>query len=82
MPLVKKKLRRQWKITFHTINGEVTLILGTVTLPHQTKEEKISMRIRRVAGLAWNRLLMGVGNGTGKGTSGMDPRWNLFCRTQ
>jgi len=30
------------------------------------------MGIRRVAGLAWNRLLMRVDNSTGKGTSGMD----------
>jgi len=30
------------------------------------------MRNRRVAGLAWNRLLMRVGVGTEKGTSGMD----------
>ena len=30
------------------------------------------MGIRRVAGLACNRLLMRVDNSTGKGTSGMD----------
>jgi hypothetical protein len=30
------------------------------------------MGIKRVAGLAWNRLLMRVDNSTGKGTSGMD----------
>jgi hypothetical protein len=30
------------------------------------------MEIRRVAGLALNRLLMRVDNSTGKGTSGMD----------
>ena len=30
------------------------------------------MGIRRIAGLAWNRLLMRVDNSTGKGTSGMD----------
>jgi len=30
------------------------------------------MGIGRVAGLAWNRLLMRVNNSTGKGTSGMD----------
>ena len=30
------------------------------------------MGIRRVAGFAWNRLLMRVDNSTGKGTSGMD----------
>ena len=30
------------------------------------------MGIRRVAGLAWNRLLRRVDNSTGKGTSGMD----------
>jgi hypothetical protein len=30
------------------------------------------MGIRRVAGLAWNRLLMRVDNSTGKGTSSMD----------
>jgi len=30
------------------------------------------MGIRRVADLAWNRLLMRVDNSTGKGTSGMD----------
>ena len=30
------------------------------------------MGIKRVAGLAWNRLLMRVDDSTGKGTSGMD----------
>jgi hypothetical protein len=30
------------------------------------------MRIKRVAGLARNRLLMRVDDSTGKGTSGMD----------
>ena len=30
------------------------------------------MGIRRIAGLAWNRLLMRVDNSTGKGTSSMD----------
>jgi len=30
------------------------------------------MGIKRVAGLAWNRLLMRVNNSTGKGTSGLD----------
>ena len=30
------------------------------------------MGIKRVAGLAWNRLLMRVDNSTGKGTSSMD----------
>jgi hypothetical protein len=30
------------------------------------------MGIKRVAGLAWNRLLMTVDNSAGKGTSGMD----------
>jgi hypothetical protein len=33
---------------------------------------KKSMRIRSVTGLAWNWLLIRNGNGTGKGTSGMD----------
>jgi hypothetical protein len=40
-------------------------------LPPQKGKEK-SMGIRRVAGLAWNRLLMRVDNSTGKGTSSMD----------
>jgi hypothetical protein len=47
---------------------------GTVKLLHHRKEEKRSMRIRRVAGLARNRPLMRVdnGNGTGKNTSCTD----------
>ena len=40
--------------------------------PPPWKGKEISMRIKRVAGLAWNRLLMKVNNSTGKGTSGMD----------
>ena len=39
--------------------------------PPQNGKEK-SMGIRRVAGLAWYRLLMKVDNSTGKGTPGMD----------
>ena len=30
------------------------------------------MGIKRIAGLAWNRLLMRVDNSTGKGMSGID----------
>ena len=40
--------------------------------PPPRKEKEKSMGIKRVAGLALNRLLMRVDNSTGKGTSGMD----------
>jgi hypothetical protein len=40
--------------------------------PPPRKGKEKSMGIRRVAGLACNRLLMRVDNSTGKGTSGMD----------
>jgi predicted transcriptional regulator len=48
------------------------LIPGTVKLLHHEKEKEKPMGIKRVAGLAGNRLLMRVDNSTGKGTSGMD----------
>jgi hypothetical protein len=48
------------------------LVPCTVKLLHRKKGKEKSMGIRRVAGLAGNRLLMRVDNSTGKGTSGMD----------
>ena len=38
------------------------------------------MGIKRVAGLAWNWLLIKVDNSTGKGTSGMDKFSSKFHR--
>jgi len=40
--------------------------------PPPRKGMEKPMGIKRVAGLAWNRLLMRADNSTGKGTSGMD----------
>ena len=45
---------------------------GCHKAPPPRKEKGKSMGIRRVAGLAWNRLLMRVDNSTGKGMSSMD----------
>jgi len=47
------------------------LVPSTVKLLHCEKDRK-STGIKRVAGLALNRLLMRVGKSIGKGTSGMD----------
>ena len=48
------------------------MVPSTVKLLHRKKGKEKSMGIRRVAGLAWNWLLMKVDNSTGKGTFGMD----------
>ena len=61
------------KATPHNNSGKgVTLVPSTVKLLHRKKERKKSMKTKRVAGLACNRLLMRVDNSTGKGTSSMD----------
>ena len=39
------------------------------------------MGIKRIAGLAWHRLLMRVDNSTGKGASGMEPIQFSFFTT-
>jgi hypothetical protein len=54
------------------------LVPGTVNFLHQ-KEKKIPMRIRRVAGLTLNRLLMSD-NSAGKDMSGMDKLGSVMDR--
>ena len=59
--------------TPHINQGKgATLVPSTVKLLHREKEKDKSMEIKRVAGLAWNRLLMRVDNSTGKGAAGTD----------
>jgi hypothetical protein len=71
----KDKLRRQWKLHTHSPHQlRKRSHFGTKyrKAPPPQKGKEKSMGIKRVAGLAWNRLLMRVDNSTGKGTSGMD----------
>jgi len=75
LSLSRKKLRRQWKPLPTLIKEKEPLWyrVPQSKLLHREKERKNQWAgIKRVAGLAWNRLLMRVDNSTGKGTSGMD----------
>ena len=71
----KKKLRRQWKPLPHEIRKRSHFGTEYRKAPPPRKGIEKPMGIKRIAGLAWNRLLMRVDNSTGKGASSMDK----FC---
>ena len=75
----KEKICRQWKATTHISLGE-RIHFGTGYHKTPPVENKKSLGITRVAGLAWNRLLMRVDNSTGKGMYGMDKFGSVIDR--
>jgi len=68
----KEKLRRQWKPLPRQLRKRSHFGTEYRKAPPPQKGKEKSMGIKRVAGLAWNRLPMRVDNSTKKGTSGME----------
>ena len=67
----------------YQLSVRFNLVVGSLLSPLDlcnTPTIKISMGIRKVAGLTWNRLLMRVDNSAGKGTSGMNKFGSIIDR--